>query len=121
MPWLAASQQRVPLRGLMFSLPDSHSIHPTEGTADAEKFIPQSQRHALTLPVTGRVSWTTVPVFVAAESVWRGNRRLRTLMAIMGIWGAGTLLSFAVNRQQIVSVAEQAHARWSILRYRMSS
>lgn len=33
-----------------------------------------------------------------------------TLMAIMGIWGAGTLLSFAVNRQQIVSVAEQAHA-----------
>jgi hypothetical protein len=25
-----------------------------------------------------------------------------TLMAIMGIWGAGTLLSFAVNRQRVV-------------------
>lgn len=33
-----------------------------------------------------------------------------TLMTIIGIWGAGTLLSFAVNRMQIVSVAEQAHA-----------
>jgi type VI protein secretion system component VasK len=33
-----------------------------------------------------------------------------TLMAIIGVWGVGTLLSFAVNRMQIVSVAEQAHA-----------
>jgi type VI secretion system protein ImpL len=33
-----------------------------------------------------------------------------TLMTIIGIWGAGTLLSFAVNRMQIISVAEQAHA-----------
>jgi type VI secretion system protein ImpL len=32
-----------------------------------------------------------------------------TLMAIIGVWG-GTLLSFAVNRMQIVSVAQQAHA-----------
>ncbi len=31
-------------------------------------------------------------------------------MAIIGVWGVGTLLSFAVNRMQIVSVAEQAHA-----------
>lgn len=51
-PWLAASQQRVPLRGLMFSLPDSHPLHTSEGTADPEKYIPESQRHALALSVT---------------------------------------------------------------------
>ncbi|MFX5085178.1 hypothetical protein ABTC40_21275, partial [Acinetobacter baumannii] len=31
-------------------------------------------------------------------------------MTIIVVWGAGMLLSFTVNRQQIVSVAEQAHA-----------
>ena len=110
-PWLAASQQRVPLRGLMFSLPDSHSIHPTEGTADAEKYIPQSQRHALTLPVTwlGIVDDCTRIRGRRVGMAWEQTLAW-TLMAIMGIWGAGTLLSFAVNRQQIISVAEQAHA-----------
>lgn len=51
-PWLAASQQRVPLRGLMFSLPDSHPLHTSEGTTDPEKYISESQRRALTLPAT---------------------------------------------------------------------
>ncbi|MHA2899266.1 ImcF-related family protein [Enterobacter sp. H2G27] len=110
-PWLAASQQRVPLRGLMFSLPDSYPVHTTEGTAEPEKYIPESQRHALTLPVTWqgivddciRVRGRRVGMAWEQTLAW-------TLMTIIGIWGAGTLLSFAVNRMQIVSVAEQAHA-----------
>ncbi|MCU6348714.1 ImcF-related family protein [Enterobacter quasiroggenkampii] len=110
-PWLAASQQRVPLRGLMFSLPDSYPVHTTEGTAEPEKYIPESQRHALALPATWqgivddciRVRGRRVGMAWEQTLAW-------TLMTIIGIWGAGTLLSFAVNRMQIVSVAEQAHA-----------
>jgi type VI secretion system protein ImpL len=35
-PWLSVSQQRVPLRGLMFSLPENKSAGTPAGTADAE-------------------------------------------------------------------------------------
>lgn len=104
-PWLFVSQQRVPLRGLIFScLPDKKST-------DAESSIVSVQRHALTLPVTWqgiiedciRVRGRRVGMAWEQTLAW-------TLMTIIGIWGAGTLLSFAVNRMQIVSVAEQAHA-----------
>ncbi|RKQ41413.1 ImcF-related family protein [Enterobacter sp. R1(2018)] len=111
LPWLSVSQQRVPLRGLMFSLPKSHHIHTSEGTADAEKYIPESQRHALTLPATwqGIVDDCTRVRGRRVGMAWEQTLAW-VLMAIIGVWGAGTLLSFAVNRQQIVSVAEQAHA-----------
>ncbi|AWQ21591.1 type VI secretion protein VasK (plasmid) [Pantoea ananatis] len=115
-PWLSSSQLRVPLRGLMFSLPENKPAAVTGETAgaapaDAEKYIPASQRHALTLPVT----WQGIVDDCARV---RGRRvgmaweqtLARALMTIIGIWGAGTLLSFAANRQQIVSVAQQAHA-----------
>lgn len=110
-PWLAASQQRVPLRGLMFNLPESYPVHTTEGTAEPEKYIPESQRHAFALPVTWqgivddciRVRGRRVGMAWEQTLAW-------TLMTIIGIWGAGILLSFAINRMQIVSVAEQAHA-----------
>ncbi|WP_374043542.1 ImcF-related family protein [uncultured Pantoea sp.] len=115
-PWLAASQQRIPLRGLMFSLPENKLAAiagETAGAApaDAEKYVPESQRHALSLPVTWqgivddcvRVRGRRVGMAWEQTVAW-------ALMALIGIWGAGTLLSFAVNRQQIVSVAGQAHA-----------
>jgi type VI secretion system protein ImpL len=52
-PWLAASQQRVPLRGLMFSLPENNPVDTSEGAAaNPEKYVPESQRHALTLTAT---------------------------------------------------------------------
>lgn len=115
-PWLAVSQQRVPLRGLMFSLQEDQPgaiARVTSGAAPAgaEKYIPESQRHALTLPVT----WQGI---VDDCRRVRGRRvgmaweqtLARTLMVAAGVWGAGTLLSFAVNRAQIVAVAGQAHA-----------
>ncbi|MHA1139338.1 ImcF-related family protein [Enterobacter mori] len=110
-PWLSVSQQRVPLRGLMFSLTENQPAGTSAGTADAEKFIPGSQHHALTLPATwqGIVDDCTRVRGRRVGMAW--ERTLAwTLMAIIGVWGAGTLLSFMVNRQQIVSVAEQAHA-----------
>ncbi|CZU84228.1 ImcF-related family protein [Enterobacter cloacae] len=110
-PWLSASQQRVPLRGLMFSLPDSQPIHTSEGTAGAEKYVSESQRHALTLPATwqGIVDDCTRVRGRRVGMAWEQTLAW-TLMTIIGVWGAGILLSFAVNRMQIVSVAEQAHA-----------
>lgn len=115
-PWLFDSQQRVPLRGLMFSLPGDKTADTSEraaapASADAEKYVPESQRHALTLPVSwqgivddcARIRGRRVGMAWEQTLAW-------TLMAIIGVWGVGTLLSFAVNRMQIVSVAERAHA-----------
>ncbi|WNP34892.1 ImcF-related family protein [Enterobacter kobei] len=103
-PWLAASQQRVPLRGLMFSLAANKP-------ADTEKYVPESQCHALTLPVTwqGIVDDCTRVRGRRVGMAWEQTLAW-TLIAIIGVWGAGTLLSFAVNRSQIVSIAQQAHA-----------
>lgn len=104
-PWLFVSQQRVPLRGLIFScLPDKKST-------DAKSSIASVQRHALTLPVTwqGIIEDCTRVRGRRVGMVWEQTLAW-TMMAIIGVWGAGTLLSFAVNRQHIVSVAEQAHA-----------
>ncbi|UIL50975.1 type VI secretion protein VasK [Pantoea agglomerans] len=117
-PWLSVTQQRVPLRGLMFSLPENKpagisengvAFNPT--SADTERFRAESQRHALTLPVIWqgivddctRIRGRRVGIAWEQTLAW-------TLMIIIGVWGAGTLLSFAVNRLQIVAVAEQAHA-----------
>ncbi|WP_367395671.1 ImcF-related family protein [Pantoea sp. Ep11b] len=110
-PWLFDSQQRVPLRGLIFSLPDSYPAQTSEGTADPENYISESQRHALTLPVTwqGIVDDCTRIRGRRVGMVWEQTLAW-TLMTIIGVWGAGTLLSFTVNRLQIVSVAGQARA-----------
>ncbi|MBX8654230.1 type VI secretion protein VasK [Klebsiella michiganensis] len=111
LPWLSDSQQRVPLRGLMFSLPENTSASTSAGTADSEQYIPELQRHALTLPATwqGIVNDCTRVQGRRVGMAW--ERTLAwTLMTIIVVWGAGMLLSFTVNRQQIVSVAEQAHA-----------
>ncbi|MGK3487562.1 ImcF-related family protein [Klebsiella michiganensis] len=111
LPWLSVSQQRVPLRGLMFSLPENTSASTSAGTADDEQYIPELQRHALTLPATwqGIVDDCTRICGRRVGMAW--ERTLAwTLMTLIGVWGAGTLLSFTLNRQQIVSVAQQAHA-----------
>lgn len=112
-PWLSVSQQRVPLRGLMFSLPHHKFAEDAiaKAPADAEEFIPESQRHALTLPATwqGIVDDCTRVRGRRVGMAWEQTLAW-TLMAIICVWGAGMLLSFTVNRLQIVSVAQQAHA-----------
>lgn len=114
-PWLSASQQRVPLRGLMFSLPESKPADIAEGitgdaTAGVGKYLPKSQRHALILPLTwqGIVDDCTRIRGRRVGMAWEQTTGW-ALMAILCVWGAGMLLSFAVNRLQIVSVAQQAH------------
>lgn len=89
----------------MFSLPEPRTVDPYQ-EADTS---PAGQPHLLTLPAT-----------------WLGIvddcRRLRGhhvgmawerglacgLLAILGLWAAGLLLSFALNYSQIASVAGKA-------------
>lgn len=106
-PWLFSSQQRVPLRGLVFSLDGKE-----DPSAEVLKVASlPSHKHALTFPA----SWQGV---IDDCTRVRGHRvgmaweqtLAWTLMTIICVWGAGTLLSFALNRSQIVSVSEQAHA-----------
>lgn len=115
-PWLSVSQQRVPLRGLMFSLPENKPADMTEGaagatSADAEKYVPESQRHALTLPVTwqGIVDDCTRVRGRRVGMAWEQTLAW-SIMAVLSIWGAGLLLSFALNYSQISSVASKAQA-----------
>ena len=105
-PWLFSSQQRVPLRGLVFSLDGKE-----DPSAEVLKVASlPSHKHALTFPA----SWQGV---IDDCTRVRGRRvgmsweqtLASTLMTIICVWGAGTLLSFALNRSQIVSVSEQAH------------
>ncbi|HEN4996651.1 TPA: type VI secretion protein VasK [Klebsiella aerogenes] len=117
MPWLYSSQQRVPLRGLMFSLPEIKSVAAVDTAAseitstDTEKYVPESQRHALTLPVTWqgitddctRIRGRRVGMAWEQTLAW-------SLMALMGLWAVGMLMSFGLNYFQMTSVAGQAHA-----------
>nr|WP_269836200.1 ImcF-related family protein [Enterobacter kobei] len=109
LPWLSVSQQRIPLRGLMFSLPENKPADTSEKTTDPEKYIPESQQHALTLPVTwqGIVDDCTRVCGRRVGMAWEQTLAW-TLMVILGIWGAGTLLSFSLNYGQISSVAGKA-------------
>ena len=113
-PWLYSAQQQIPLRGLMFSLPEYKPAETSEGeavaSADPDKYVPESQRHALTLPVTwqGIVDDCTRVRGRRVGMAWEQTLAW-TLMAIIGVWGAGTLLSFMLNYSQISSVATKAH------------
>ncbi|QBM22770.1 type VI secretion protein VasK [Citrobacter arsenatis] len=116
MPWLYASQQSVPLRGLMFSQPENKSAGMTEDAAfsapvGAEKYVPESQRHALTLPVTwqGIVDDCTRVRGRRVGMAWEQTLAW-TLLVLMGGWGGGMLLSFGLNYLQINAVVGHVHA-----------
>lgn len=93
-PWFA-SQRKMPLRGLVFSLPErahaSASVHP----------------HAL----SDSALWQGI-----SQDKMRGRRTglpweqtlAWTLMGVMLLWGTGMMVSFGINRYQIVSAAEKA-------------
>ncbi|MGP3228030.1 ImcF-related family protein [Serratia bockelmannii] len=104
-PWLYGSQQQVPLRGLMFSLNGEDEPAIEAVGIDARR----AHLHALTLPVTWqgivddctRVRGRRVGMAWEQALVW-------ALLGIIGVWGTGLLLSFALNYSQITSVAGKA-------------
>jgi type VI secretion system protein ImpL len=111
-PWLYGSQQRIPLRGLMFS-PVNKPESPSQeaGKNVAESAIPAAHKHALTFPTTWlgvtedctRVRGRRVGMAWEQTLAWG-------IMAVLGIWGAGLLLSFALNYSHISSVASKARS-----------
>jgi len=96
-PWLTEYTARIPLRGVMFSLPD--------------KSAPPAKVHEKSWTIPS--SWQGV---IDDCHVARGRRvglpweqtLCYSLLALIVLWGAGSLLSFVVNRQQMVSAAQQA-------------
>ncbi|HIC8274438.1 TPA: ImcF-related family protein, partial [Klebsiella michiganensis] len=96
-PWLTEHLKRVPLRGLMFS----PSLAPEDNAAGHE--------HRWSAPAV----WQGVTADCAqARGVRAGMPWQRTpgvtLLALIALWGAGSVLSFAVNRHHIVSAAARA-------------
>ncbi|EIT32101.1 intracellular multiplication and human macrophage-killing family protein, partial [Yersinia pestis PY-96] len=96
-PWFTEYAARIPLRGLMFSLPDT--------SASA------AQVH--------EKSWTVPASWQGVLDDCRGARGRRvglpweqtlcySLLALIVLWGVGSVVSFAVNRHQMVSAAQQA-------------
>ncbi|MTD42496.1 type VI secretion protein VasK [Erwinia sp. CPCC 100877] len=104
-PWLHGAQQRVVLRGLMFSLPE-HMDEEVKENAPAA-----FHQHALTLSEAWQGVLNDLPRARGRRVGMPWEHTLAvTLMALIGLWGVGMLLSFVANRQQIVTVADKAHA-----------
>lgn len=96
-PWLDEHLKRIPLRGLMFSLPlpkkDAADIH-------AHRWEAPAVWHGVMQDCgSARGKRVGLP--------WE-QALCYSLMTLIVLWGAGCVLSFSVNRQQIVSAAAQA-------------
>ena len=96
-PWLTEHLKRVPLRGLMFG----PSLAPEDSAAGHE--------HRWSAPAV----WQGVTADCAqARGVRAGMPWQRTpgviLLTLIALWGAGSVVSFAVNRHHIVSAAARA-------------
>ncbi|MGK3488379.1 ImcF-related family protein, partial [Klebsiella michiganensis] len=96
-PWLTEHLKRVPLRGLMFG----PSLAPEDSAAGHE--------HRWSAPAV----WQGVTADCAqARGVRAGIPWQRTpgvtLLTLIALWGAGSVVSFAVNRHHIVSAAARA-------------
>ncbi len=96
-PWFTEYTARIPLRGLMFSLPDT--------SASAARVHEKS--------------WIAPHRWQAVLDDCRSARGRRvglpweqtlcySLLALIVLWGVGSVVSFAVNRHQMVSAAQQA-------------
>ena len=97
-PWLTERLQRVPLRGLMFSPP----LAP--GTTAGE--APHPHRWSAPAVWQGVTADCAQARGVRAGLPWQRASGVIAL-SLMALWGAGSLVSFAVNRQHVVSAAEQ--------------
>jgi len=98
-PWLTEHLKRIPLRGLMFS--------PAQA---AEKVMDEALHpHSWSAPAVWRGVTTDCERSRGVQIGMPWQRTLGvTLLALVVLWGAGSLLSFIINRQHIASATEQA-------------
>lgn len=110
-PWLYGVQQRVPLRGLMFgqgcavaSGMDIHFNEEQDGARPAAAW-----QHALALPAGWQgIVDDCVRIRGRRVGLPREQALAWAAMAAIGLWGAGLLLSFALNYRQMAEVAKKA-------------
>lgn len=95
-PWLTEYAARIPLRGLMFSLPEESvsaaRVHENSWT------VPDSWQGVLDDCRSARGRRVGLP--------WE-QTVCYSLLALIVLWGMGSVVSFAVNRHQMVSAAQQ--------------
>ncbi|WP_186370252.1 ImcF-related family protein [Yersinia bercovieri] len=96
-PWFTEYASRIPLRGLMFSLPavstSAARVHEKNWTAsDRWQGVLDDCRSARGRSVG--LPWEQTVCY--------------SLLALIVLWGVGSVVSFAVNRHQMVSAAQQA-------------
>ena len=96
-PWLTERLQRVPLRGLMFSPP----LAPDTTAGEA----PHPHRWSAPAVWQGVTADCAQARGVRAGLPWQRASGVIAL-SLMALWGAGSLVSFAVNRQHVVSAAQ---------------
>lgn len=96
-PWLTERLLRVPLRGLMFSPP----LAP--GTTAGE--APHPHRWSAPAVWQGVTADCAQARGVRVGLPWQRASGVIAL-SLMALWGAGSLVSFAVNRQHVVSAAQ---------------
>ncbi|WBD75294.1 ImcF-related family protein [Klebsiella oxytoca] len=96
-PWLTERLQRVPLRGLMFSPP----LAPDTTAGET----PHPHRWSAPAVWQGVTADCAQARGVRAGLPWQRTSGVIAL-SLMALWGAGSLVSFAVNRQHIVSAAQ---------------
>ena len=110
MPWLYSSQRNIPLRGLVFSQLNEPESVKKDGNAPQVIDLPVNN-HALILPPTWqgiiddctRIRGRRVGMAWEQTLAW-------AVMAMLGVWGGGLLLSFALNYHQMTSVASKARS-----------
>lgn len=95
-PWLSDSAIRIPLRGLMFSLTDM-SV-PADGVHKKSWIPPARWQGVLDDCRSARGRRVGLP--------WE-KTLCYGLLALIALWGVGSVVSFAVNRQQIVAATQQ--------------
>ncbi|MFA8088210.1 ImcF-related family protein [Klebsiella oxytoca] len=96
-PWLTERLQRVPLRGLMFSPP----LAPDTTAGET----PHPHRWSAPAVWQGVTADCAQARGVRAGLPWQRASGVIAL-SLMALWGAGSLVSFAVNRQHVVSAAQ---------------
>ena len=98
-PWLAQRLKRVPLRGLMFS-PSLTAEPVTDENLHPHRWSAPAVWQGVTADC---IRARGVPVGMPWQRILGV-----TLLALIILWGAGSLLSFMVNRQHIVNATQQA-------------
>lgn len=104
-PWMFSAQQRILLRGLTFSLADK----PEHNLERAENSVVHGHKNALTLSAVWQGILTDCTRIRGRRVGMAWEQTLAwAIMAVLGVWGAGLLLSFALNYSQISAVADKA-------------